>query len=93
MWAVKKGLETLMWDDSDCHVLLQIDNITAVAYVNKMGGTKSHNCRVVARQIWQWALSRGIWLSAEHIPGESNVEADQGHFQMLQTFATFANVS
>ena len=31
---------------------------------------------VMTRKIWVWALERNIWLSAAHIPGKENVEAD-----------------
>ena len=41
-----------------------------------MGGTHSPECNQVAQQIWEWAVERGIWLSAAYIPGESNVVAD-----------------
>ena len=30
-----------------------------------------------ACQLWQWCLQRGITLSAEHLPGSSNIIADQ----------------
>ena len=53
-----------------------IDNTTAVAYVNKMGGTKSHECNEIAQDIWKWAIKHNIWLSAAHIPGTENPDAD-----------------
>ena len=55
---------------------LKVDNITAVAYINKMGGTHSIECNEMAKQIWHWAIKRNIWLSAAYIPGENNVVAD-----------------
>ena len=58
------------------HVRIMIDNTTAVTYVNKMGGTQSHACNEIAQNIWQWAITRNIWLSAAHIPGTQNPEAD-----------------
>ena len=63
-------------DARGIHIQLKLDNLTAVAYINKMGGTHSHECNQVAQQIWDWAVERGIWLSAAYIPGESNVVAD-----------------
>ena len=53
-----------------------MDNSTAVAYINKKGGTHSVLCDALAVKIWQWAIPRNIWLSAAFIPGESNVVAD-----------------
>ena len=53
-----------------------MDNLTAIAYINRMGGTHSPECNHVSRHIWEWAIARDIWLSAAYIPGDSNVVAD-----------------
>ena len=58
------------------HIRLKLDNLTALAYINKMGGTHSPECYHVTPQIWKWAIARAIWLSAAYIPGDSNVVAD-----------------
>ena len=58
------------------HARIMIDNTTAVAYINKMGGTVSQECNEIAKQIWYWAMSQKIWISAAHIPGTHNQEAD-----------------
>lgn len=58
------------------HVKINIDNTTAIAYINHMGGTKSPECNKVAHEIWDWCIERNIWLSSVHIPGVENVEAD-----------------
>ena len=31
----------------------------------------------MAQEIWQWCERKGIWISAAHIPGIENVEADK----------------
>jgi hypothetical protein len=59
------------------HVRLQLDNSTAVCYINAFGGMKSQTCNILAKQIWAWCIERDIWLSAAHIPGVTNVEADR----------------
>ena len=61
---------------SDTHIRFEIDNTTAVSYVNGMGGCKSAACDEVAKKIWDWCIERGLWLSAVHIPGTMNVKAD-----------------
>ena len=38
-----------------------------------MGGTKSQQLNDLTLEIWHW----GIWLSAVHISGTTNVEADR----------------
>ncbi|KAK2548065.1 hypothetical protein P5673_031834 [Acropora cervicornis] len=60
----------------DTHIRFEIDNTTAVSYVNGMGGCKSAACDEVAKKIWDWCIERGLWLSAVHIPGTMNVKAD-----------------
>ena len=41
-----------------------------------MGGLHSISCNHIARDIWQWAAGRGIWLTIAHFPGPQNVAAD-----------------
>jgi len=62
---------------SNCHIQIQIDNTTAVAYINNMGGSKSKELNQLAVQIWEWCIIRNIWLSAVHIPGRLNTGADE----------------
>ena len=55
---------------------MQSDNTTAIAHINSMGGMKSRECDTLANEIWAWCIARDIWLSASHIPGSQNIEAD-----------------
>ena len=71
------GLQALYRNLKDCHILLQLDNTTAVSYIKNMGGTHSLICNSLAKEIWIWAMTRNIWLSATHIAGVLNVEADK----------------
>ena len=50
--------------------------MTAVAYINNMGGYRSSCCNKIAHDIREWASIRNLWLSAAHIPGVHNVIAD-----------------
>ena len=61
----------------DTAVLLRMDNITAVSYVNHKGGTTSQVLCNFAIKMWTWCTSRNIILTAEHLPGHLNVTADQ----------------
>ena len=74
--AVLLGLKSPCATIYNKHIRIQSDNTTPVAYVNAMGGIKSADCNDLAQQIWQWCRVREIWLSACHIPGSSNVDAD-----------------
>ena len=55
-----------------------MDSTTAVAYINRMGGTHSSTLSNITCSLWQWCLQRapGITLSAEHLPGIHNITAD-----------------
>jgi hypothetical protein len=58
------------------HIRFELDNLTAVTYINQMGRSKSIACDTVAKKIWEWCCYRDLWLTALHIPGSTNVIAD-----------------
>jgi len=53
-----------------------MDNTTAVAYVNNLGGTISPQLTELAKSQCMWALERQIRITAQHIPGMLNSAAD-----------------
>ena len=59
------------------HVKVMIDNMTALTDINHMGTSKSAIRNKLTKSVWLWCLERNIWLTAVHIPGVENVEADQ----------------
>ena len=75
--AVKLALSSLLDARNNIHVRVMSDNNTAVSYINSMGGCRSLECNSIAKDIWDWAIDKDIWLSAAHIPGSSNIDADQ----------------
>jgi len=62
---------------TNTHVTILSDNTTTVHAINKMGTSHSNNCNQVANEIWDLAISKDIWISAIHLPGKYNVEADE----------------
>lgn len=58
------------------HVKMFMDNTTSCAYINKFGG-KKNELNSLARDIWFWCLDKNIHLTAAHIPGTDNIEADK----------------
>ena len=57
------------------------DNTSAVAYINNMGGIKSHEMDFLTSKIWQWCIDRKIWNSCSHVAGDSNkADFDSRHF-------------
>jgi hypothetical protein len=71
------ALKSLCGQESELHIQIQLDNSTAVAYINNMGGTKSLKLNNLALEIWEWCILHNIWISAVHIAGKTNVEADK----------------
>ena len=64
-------------DKTNIHIQLFMDNVTALTFINKMGGTKSRVLASLSRDLWQWCLQRQITVSAAHIPRILNVNADR----------------
>jgi hypothetical protein len=60
--------------DSVLHVCT--DNTTALSYIRQMGG-RVHEMGIVAEDLWNWCLERGVRLTASHVPGVLNVRADR----------------
>ena len=58
------------------HIRIRSDNTTAIAYVNNMEGLVSSSCDRLAIEMWTYCSERNTWLSAIHIPGKENKEAD-----------------
>ena len=63
-------------DKANIHVHLKMDNVSAVTYIQKLGGTRSSRLFGVAHELWEFCLQRKILLSAEYLPGYLNVRAD-----------------
>ena len=74
--AVLYGLQSLVRDIRDTHVLVRSDNATTVACINRHCSIKESLLDVTI-DIFDWCSERGIYLSASHIRGVSNVEADR----------------
>ena len=47
---------------SETHVQIELDNTTAVSYINCMGGSRSKECNNLARQIVLWCIRYGFQL-------------------------------
>ncbi len=64
------------WKPPCSSVLLRLDNQTAVAYINKIGGTRSLKLNNIALEIWEWCVQNSVWIKAEYLPGVLNTIAD-----------------
>ena len=72
--AVLFGLKSFCSHLRKTHIKVLSDNIT----INNMGSCKSLLCDQEVRRTWSWNIQRDIFITAAHIPGILNVEADQG---------------
>lgn len=71
------ALKCFAKEDKDCEILLRIDNTTAIAYINRMGGVQYPQLNKLARDIWNWCEERKIWVFASYIPSKENTDADR----------------
>lgn len=75
--AIFYGLKCFAKDLKNCKILLRVDNKTAVAYINKMGGTKFPHLNAITKNIWQWCEGRNILIYASYIKSTDNKQADE----------------
>ena len=71
------GLQSFCKHLTHKHIRIHMDNITAVAYLREMGGSKSKQCNDIARHMWLFAKEGDLWLSSAYIKGSLNVIADR----------------
>ena len=74
--AVKLAILTFTKGKSVTAIHLQIDNMTALSYLVKMGETHSPELLQVAKEIWDYLLAHGIAVTAEFLPISLNIQAD-----------------
>lgn len=74
--AAFKALQCFSKDLSNSDILLRIDNVTAVAFINRMGGTQSQELNCMSRKIWQFCEQKGLFLYASYINTKMNGLAD-----------------
>lgn len=64
-------------DKRSIHVLLKMDNTSAIAYINNMGGTVSPALNKLNKEFWLWCMERDISVQAQHLAGKLNETADE----------------
>ena len=74
--ACQLALLSLCKNQHYSHIQIYTDNTTSCTYINKYGG-KMTDLDKLARDIWMWFLEHNVYLTAAHIPGTSNSEADK----------------
>lgn len=59
-----------------CHIQFLSDNIAAVVYIKKQGGTKSLSLCSESIHLWNWCIKHHITLQATYLSGTQNSLAD-----------------
>ena len=72
----KFALKCFISERRNIHVQILIDNTTAVFYINNVGGIRCDSINTLSREMWNWAIARGIFISAVHISGQKNITDD-----------------
>ena len=75
--AVLFAFQSLFRSSYNCSILVQSDNSTVVAYINKQGGTTCKKLCDTTLLLWQFCVVRDISLAASHVPGIRNGRADK----------------
>ena len=75
--AATLSLKTFAKGKQGISILLYVDNTTAVAYINNLGGMVSKELLVLTRNLWMWCLERNIQITAQHLLGKENQIADE----------------
>ena len=71
------GLQMLLQEQEKHTCPLKMDNTSAVAYINKMGGTVSSALNNINKEFWLWCMERDISVQAQHLAGKLNSMADE----------------
>lgn len=71
------GLKCFAKHLNSCEILLRVDNTTAMANLNKMGGIQSEKLAILSKEIWKWCEDRDIWIFSSYINTKENTIADK----------------
>ena len=74
--AAALAVQSFAKDRTRISILLRIDNTTAAAYINHLGGTISRELVKLTKNLGMWCLERNIHITAQHLPGSLNTIAD-----------------
>ena len=75
--AVLFGLKALCANINHKHIKVLTDNSATFGTINNMGSSKSIILDQHISAVWEWVLQNNNWITAAHIPGIYNVDADK----------------
>lgn len=72
LFAIFHALKCFASHAKNCDILLRVDNVTALSYVNRIGSIKFPHLSNLARKIWCWCAERNLFIYASYIPSAQN---------------------
>ena len=85
------AVKTLAKQENNITIQLQMDNRSALTYINRKGGARSPSLSILAKEMWTWCMDRRIDLSAEYLPGSLNTLADRESRVMIDRWDWMLN--
>ena len=79
--------KTFARGEGKIYILLLMDAVSAVSYINKLGRATLLVMNSLAHQLWTWCLTNHINHTAENIPGVTNTQTDQKSRKFFETLA------
>ena len=70
------AVRTFCKNENNIHVHLMMDNIPALSYISKMGGTKNVTLFKIAKDLRDFCLPKEILLTGEYLPSFLNKRSD-----------------
>lgn len=74
--AIFYALRCFALNKSHINIVFRVDNKTAIAYINKMGGIRFQKLNNLSKEIWSWCEERNIFIYATYIASKDNTVAD-----------------
>ena len=56
---------------------IQVDNMTALSYLLKMGEKKNSELMQISKELWEFLIGQEITITGEHLPGNANCNTDR----------------
>ena len=80
--AVETGIYTYCKDKNPLPVRVIFHNVTAITYINNMGGIKSGTGNNIDCRIWNFGTENKLWVSPTHIPGRGRTLLDASEWKL-----------
>ena len=71
--AIYYSLQLFYSDLVYTHIQVESHNVSAIKYLNDMGGMTCNTMDSIAKNIWEWCVERSLFVSAVHVPGVKNI--------------------